>query len=88
MYFKGPILVFTSISLLASAALIRLNQVEPPPPDRISTVAGAPDPCAQHDFATLFTRSRCGSGPRGKQQTAWERRNRAGGALFLSPTRN
>ena len=83
MYSKGPILVMTSIGLLASAALLRLNYREPPPPDRISTIAGTPDPCARRDFGTMFARSGC-DGPGERKAAAWQRRDRAGGAVFIS----
>ncbi len=86
MNLKGPILVVTSISMLVSVAWIRENGKDDPLPDRVTTSTAPIDPCKRYDFGTVFGRDTCDK--IGPKDEAWQRRATAGGAVFISVSKD
>ncbi len=86
MNLNGPILVVTSISLLVSVAWIRESRKDAPLPDRIATSTAPIDPCKRYDFGTIFGRTTCDK--IGHKDDARQRRATAGGAVFISVSKD
>ena len=85
MELRGPILVVTSVSLLVSIGLMRHFQTQSEPaPSSIETVAAQRTACEARGLDTPFGRLGCDA--QAQQQTSWQRRSGAGGALFISGT--
>ncbi len=85
MELRGPILVVTSISLLVSAGAIRHFQAQSESmPTDVETISAQRTACEARGLDTPF--GRLGCDPQAQQQTSWQRRSGAGGALFISGT--
>ncbi len=84
MEMRGPILVVTSLSLLVSAGVLRhfQKQREELTPEAVETVAARRASCEARGLDTPFGRLGCDA--EAQDQTVWQKRTRAGGALFIS----
>ncbi len=83
MEFRGPILIATALSLIASAAVVmQANNEAAPDPTMVETVAGARAGCAARGLDTPFGRLGCDISA--NSSSSWTRRTTSGGAVFIS----